>query len=180
MVSFGFQGGDYVCFSIETRKEVGENYSALRGFFRQYELTYVIADERDLVRLRTNYRQGEDAYLYRIKTKPEGARALFLSYLERANRLHQRAEWYNALTGNCTTNIRVQADEARGGRSPFDWRILANGHGDELLYERGRIAANLPFADLKQQSKINARAREADQDPAFAKRIREGLPGMTE
>jgi hypothetical protein len=179
MISFGFEGGDYVCMSIETRKEEGEVYSALKGFFRQYELTYVIADERDLVRLRTNYRHDEEVYLYRLKASPQAVRGLFLSYLERANRLKDHAEWYNALTGNCTTNIRVQADEARGQRSPFDWRILLNGHSDELLYERGRIANNLPFAELKQRSHINARAREADKDPDFSARIREGVPDAT-
>jgi len=179
MVSFGFEGGDYVCISIETRKEKGEFYSALKGFFRQFELTYVIADERDLVRLRTNYRQGEEVYLYRLDASPQAKRGLFLSYLERANSLRDHPEWYNALTGNCTTNIRVQADEARGHRSPWDWRILANGHGDELLYERGRIATNLPFAELKQRSHINALARAADADPRFSQRIREGLPNMT-
>src|SRR5204863_2170724 len=105
MVSFGFDGGDYVCISIETRKEVGESYSAIRGFFRQYELTYVIADERDLVRLRTNFR-GEQVYLYHLVTDASVARLVFLDYLREVNSLKQRPEWYNAATSNCTTNIR--------------------------------------------------------------------------
>ena len=103
MVSFGFTNGDYVCFSIETRKEKGEDYSAVKGLFRQFELTYIVADERDLVRLRTNYRQGEEACLYRLQVTPEQGRKLFLDYLRRANELHEHAEWYNALTDNCTT-----------------------------------------------------------------------------
>lgn len=94
MISFGFQGGDYVCFSIETRKKQGDTYSAVRGLFRQFELTYVIADERDVVRLRTNYRHGEEVYLYRLRGSPEQARQLFLDYLHRANRLRQQPEWY--------------------------------------------------------------------------------------
>ena len=96
MVSFGFTNGDYVCFSIETRKEKGEDYSAVKGLFRQFELTYIVADERDLVRLRTNYRQGEEACLYRLQVTPEQGRKLFLDYLRRANELHEHAEWYNA------------------------------------------------------------------------------------
>lgn len=176
MVSFGFGDGDYVCFSIETRKEKGEGYSAVKGLFRQFELTYVIADERDLVRLRTNYRRGEEAYLYRLVASPEKIHRLFLDYLRRTNSLRHRAEWYNALTDNCTTGIRMQ--RAAADRSPWDWRMLVNGHGDTMLYERGAIATNLPFAELKRRSHINERARAADDDPDFAAQIRAGLPGM--
>jgi Domain of unknown function (DUF4105) len=178
MVSFGFTNGDYVCFSIETRKEKGEDYSAVKGLFRQFELTYIIADERDLVRLRTNYRQGEEACLYRLQATPEQAQKLFLDYLRRANELHERAEWYNALTENCTTAIRTQRDTA--DRAPWNWRMLLNGHLDELLYERGTIATNLPFAELKKLSNINARAKAADKATDFSQQIRKGLPGFNE
>jgi hypothetical protein len=176
MVSFGFEGGDYLCFSIETRKEKGEGYSAVKGLFRQFELVYVAADERDVVRLRTNYRQGEEAYLFRLNGTPAQARTLFLDYLHRLNNLKQRPKWYSAITDNCTTSIRTQ--RAAADRAPWDWRILANGHGDELLYERGKIATNLPLAELKQRAHINERARAADQASDFSKRIREGLPGF--
>ena len=176
MVSFGFTNGDHVCFSIETRKEKGEEYSALKGFFRQFELTYIIADERDLVRLRTNYRQGEEVCLYRLQVTPAQGRQLFLDYLRRANELHERAEWYNALTDNCTTAIRTQ--RAASDRAPWDWRMLLNGHLDELLYERGALATNLPFAELKKLSNINARAKAAGQAADFSQQIREGLPGF--
>ena len=178
MVSFGFDGGDYLCISIETRKQMGESYSAIKGFFRQFELTYVVADERDLVRLRTNYRQGEDAYLYRIQATPERVRALFLVYIERLNSLYRRPQWYNALTSNCTTNIRFHT-KAMGNRAPFDWRIIVNGHGDEMLYERRRINTSLPFAELKQRCLINPRAKSADKAENFSRLIREGVPGIT-
>jgi Domain of unknown function (DUF4105) len=178
MVSFGFKNGDYVCFSIETRKEKGENYSAVKGLFRQFELTYIVADERDLVRLRTNYRQGEEAYLYRLQATPEQGRKLFLDYLHRVNELHDHAEWYNALTDNCTTAIRTQRNVA--DRAPWDWRMLLNGHLDELLYERGTIVTNLPFAELKKLSNINPRAKAADQAGDFSQQIRKGLPGFGE
>lgn len=178
MVSFGFMTGNYVCFSIETRKEKGENYSAVKGLFRQFELTYIIADERDLVRLRTNYRQGEEACLYRLQVTPEQGRKLFLDYLRRANELHERAEWYNALTDNCTTAIRTQ--RAAADRAPWDWRMLLNGHLDELLYERGIIVTNLPFAELKKLSNINPQAKVAGQAADFSQQIRKGLPGFNE
>lgn len=175
MVSFGFEGGDYVCFSIEVRKEKGEGYSAVKGFFRQFELTYVIADERDLVRLRTNYRTGEDVYLYRLKMTPEQMRTRFMAYVKRANHLYAHPEWYNALTDNCTTGIRVQQEAAK--RARFDWRMIVNGKGDELLYERGAVDQTLPFAELKKLSLVNARGKAADQASDYAARIREGLPG---
>ena len=178
MISFGFTNGDYVCFSIETRKEKGEDYSALRGFFRQYELTYIIADERDVVRLRTNYRQGEEVCLYRLQVTPAQGRKLFLDYLRRANELHEHAEWYNALTDNCTIAIRTQRDAS--DRAPWDWRMLLNGHLDELLYERGTLATNLPFAELKKLSNINSRAKAANQAADFSQQIRKGLPGFEE
>lgn len=178
MVSFGFTNGEYVCFSIETRKEKGEDYSAVKGLFRQFELTYIIADERDLVRLRTNYRRDEEVCLYRLQVTPEQGRKLFLDYLRRANELHEHAEWYNALTDNCTTAIRTQ--RAASDRAPWDWRMLVNGHLDELLYERGMIATNLPFAELKKISNINARAKAADHAADFSLQIRKGLPGFGE
>lgn len=176
MVSFGFEGGDYVCFSIETRKEKGEGYSAVKGLFRQFELLYVAADERDVVRLRTNYRQGEDAYLFRLNGSPEMVRKLFLDYVHRMNSLRQRPEWYSAITHNCTTSIRMQ--RAASDRAPWDWRMLVNGHGDELLYERGMIATNLPLAELKQRAHINDRARAADKESDFSRLIRQGVPGV--
>jgi hypothetical protein len=179
MVSFGFEGGYYVCMSIETRKEKGEHYSAIKGLYRQFELSYIIADESDLVRLRTNYRpgeagQGEEVYLYRARMSPEQSRRLFLDYLRRANQLRDRPEWYNALTDNCTTAIRTQ--RATIDRAPWDWRMLVNGHLDELLYEQAMIVTNLPFAELRKESQINARARAAGPSADFSQLIRQGLP----
>ena len=176
MVSFGFDGGDYLCFSIETRKKKGQEYSAIKGFFRQFELIYIAADERDVIRLRTNYRKGEEVYLFRLKGSPQQVRGLLLGYLHRLNSLHQTPEWYNALTHNCTTSIRMQ--RAATDRAPFDWRMLANGHGDELLYERGMIATNLPLAELKKRAHVNARARAADKAADFSRQIRQGVPGI--
>jgi hypothetical protein len=174
MVSFDFTGGDYLCFSIETRKQKGQGYSAIKGLFRQFELIYIAADERDLVRLRTNYRQGEEVYLFRLNSSREQIRTLFLDYLRRLNDLHQTPEWYSAVTDNCTTSIRNQ--RAAADRAPWDWRMLFNGHGDELLYEHGVIDTNLPLAQLKQKCHINEKARAADKAPDFSQVIRQGVP----
>jgi hypothetical protein len=176
MISFGFEGGDYVCVSIETRKVKGQSYSAVKGLFRQFELIYIAADERDVVRLRTNYRQGEEVYLFRLRGPSARARELFLDYLRRLNSLRQRPEWYNALTHNCTTSIRTQ--RAVSERAPWDWRMLANGHGDELLYQRGVIATNLPLVELKKRARINERAKAAGGSADFSRLIRQGVPGI--
>ena len=177
IISFRFADALPVCFSIETRKMIGQEYSAVRGFYRQFTLIYTVADERDPIRLRTNYRKGEEVYLYRTLASPEQARARFSEYIETLNEMHANPRWYNAVTTNCTTAIRAQRPTTK--RAPWDWRILANGKSDELLYERKVIAtADLPFSELKERSHINERARAADQDPDFSRRIREGVPGF--
>jgi Domain of unknown function (DUF4105) len=174
IASWEFDDGKHLAISIETRKEKGESYSALRGFFRQYELYYVVADERDLVGLRTNYR-GEQVYLYRIRVPVAQARALLVDYLKEVNRLADHPRWYNALTQNCTTTIRGHAQNAgAGGR--LDWRLLANGHLDQLLFERGQIDTGLPFIALRARSNITERAKTAGDSPDFSARIRQGLP----
>lgn len=177
MLSFGFEDGSYLCFSIETRKEVGEEYSAIKGFFKQFELTYVVADERDVVRLRTNYRTGEDVYLYRFKVSMDFARQVLLDYLREVNSLKDRPEWYRALLTNCTTSI-LRHTTPFNPDARFDWRLIANGYLDEMLYERGKIDQTLPFAELKQRSLINLRAEAAGQASDFPRLIRVGLPGM--
>src|SRR5450755_2399835 len=122
--------------SVETRKEVGKTYSSLRGFFRYYELIYVISDERDVVRLRSNYRQNEDVYLFRTNATPQQGRLIFLDYLRRANQLRDHPEWFNALTNKCTTNIsRHLAAAGHRNFARWDWRIVLNAHDDEMLYQ---------------------------------------------
>ena len=172
ILSWDFGDGQHLAISIETRKEKGEHYSAVRGFFRQYELYYVVADERDVVRLRTNHRH-EDVYLYRLRTPPARARALLLGYLNGINRLARKPRWYNALTYNCTTTIRLHLADVVSG-VPLDWRWLANGHLDELLYEMGVVNRDHPFAEFKQLSYINPKAEAADS--GFSEAIRKGLP----
>ena len=176
MLSFGFDDDSYLCFSIETRKEIGEAYSTIKGFFRQFEITYVVADERDLVRLRTNYR-GEQVYLYRLNSDLPLARSVLLDYFDTINRLRIQPEWYNALTDNCTTSIR-QHTYPYAHKVRWDWRILLNGYVDELAYESGALNRSLPFAELKQRSLINDRAKAAGDGSNFSARIREGLPGF--
>jgi len=175
-VSFGFGGKDYVAISIETRKERTEDYSSIKGFFKQYELIYVVADERDVIRLRTTYRQPhEEVYLYRVRPSQDQARRLFLDYVREINHLVEQPEFYNTLTTNCTTNILFHA-RAAGGSARYNWKILLSGYVPAYMYERGRLDTSLSFAELKQRSHINARAQAAGDAPDFSQRIRAGLP----
>jgi hypothetical protein len=179
IVSFQFADAPPVCFSIETRKEVGEKYSAIGGIYRQYELYFVVADERDVIRLRTSIRPGEESYLYRMLLSPERARERFTEYVTTVNDLRSSPRWYNAITTNCTTAIRGQ--HPAGDRVPWDWRILVNGKADEMLYERGYIATGgLPFAELRQKSLINPAAQAAGSSLDFSRLIRAGCPGFPE
>lgn len=180
MVSFGFGNDDYLCFSFETRKERGEAYSALKSFFRKYELYCVVADERDLVRLRTNFREGKDVYLYRMKpVDMKNVRALFIEYVEMVNSLRRHPDWYNALTDNCmTAAFKLARMNAATGGDKWHWKIFLNGYADELAYEKGSIDTTLPFERMKKASHINERAKAVGDSPEFSRLIREGLPGM--
>jgi hypothetical protein len=176
ILSFDVRGGDHVAFSIETRKQKGQTYSALLGFFRQYTLISVVSDERDLVRLRTNYRHGEDLYLFHTTATPAFAQSLFLNYIDMTNQLQKHPTWYNAVTHNCTTEIYT-LHSMKG--QYLDWRILLNGKADEMAYEHGMLATGgLPFKELKQRAWINPVARAANEDPNFSERIRANRPGF--
>jgi hypothetical protein len=177
IASFQFADAPPVCFSIETRMKTGQTYSAIGGLYRQFELIYVVADERDVIRVRTNYRRGEDIYLYRTTLNPAQARERFLEYLRSLDEMRERPRWYNAITTNCTTSIRAQHSAAE--HMPWDWRILLNGKGDEMMFENRTIATGgLPFAELRKKALINAAAKAADKSPGFSRLIREGLPGF--
>jgi hypothetical protein len=176
MVSFGFAGKDYLAVSIETRKEKGESYSTLAGFFRQYELYYVVADERDVVGVRTTYRQPqEDVYIYRVKGPLKNARRVFLDYLKGMNELHERPSYYNTLTTNCTTSILMHT-RMNPESPPLSWKILLSGYVPDYLYELGRLDTTHSFVELERLSRVNERAHTAGADAAFSRRIREGLP----
>jgi uncharacterized protein DUF4105 len=175
-ISFGF-GDDRLAVSIEARKEKGEGYSSAKGFFRQYELYYVVADERDVVRLRTNYRKDppEDVYIYPLRVPRENIRRVFLEYVRKMNALRERPEFYNTLTTNCTTAILMNS-RVNPESLPFSWKVLLSGYTPAYIYESRRMDQSLPFEELKRRSLVNAAAQAADQAPDFSRRIRAGLP----
>ena len=175
-VSFVFDNVPPLSISIETRPEVGEGFAPVASMFKQFELIYVVGEERDLVGVRANHR-NEPIYLYRLNTSPEDARRLLLVYLQRINELAERPEFYHLLTNSCTINI-VRYANAAGRQGRIDFRHILNGFADAYLYRSGRIDTTLPFDELRRRSLINEAVHAADgaPEPAFSDRIRAALP----
>lgn len=174
MVSFGFDTGDQLVFSIEIRRRREQVYSTMEGLFRNFELVYILGDERDLLKLRTTFRK-ERVYLFRLRTPPERVRRLFLEYLRAVNRLAEHPRFYNTLTTNCTTQIRV-AGIAAGATIPWNWRLLLTGHTPEYLYARGAPDTRLPFAELFRRAQVNEAAERAGDSADFSRAIRLEAP----
>jgi len=176
-VSFIFDNTPPLSISIETRPEVGEGFAPVASMFKQFELIYVVGEERDLVGVRASHRQ-EPVYLYRLNTSADDARRLLLVYLERINELADRPEFYHLLTNSCTINI-VRYANAAGRVGRIDIRHILNGLADSYLYRSGRIDTTLPFDELRRRSLINEAARAADGASDFSQRIRASLPTIS-
>jgi len=176
-LSFIFDNAQPLSISIETRPEVDESFNPVGSLFKQFELIYVVGEERDLVRVRTNFRK-ETVYLYRLNASPDDVRRLFMVYLKRINELADRPEFYHLLSNSCTINI-IRYANAAGRRGRFDIRHLLNGLIDSYLYHSGRIDTTLPFDELRRRSRINEAAQAADDAPDFSERIRAALPTIT-
>ncbi|WP_231751807.1 DUF4105 domain-containing protein [Phaeobacter sp. CECT 5382] len=174
IVSFGFAGGDHIAWSVEVRRQIGGGFSPVADMFKTNTLAIVAADERDVVGTRTNAR-GEDVQLYRIRVTPEKARALLLQYVDAANRLAQRPQWYNSLFTNCTTvvfqMIRTIVDEV-----PLDWRVMANGYLPEYSFDAGVLDSRLSLSELIEKGQISPRAQAYGLGPDFSAVIRDGVP----
>ena len=171
MLSFGFGEGEYVGVSVEVRLERGESYDSAQGLLGQFELIYVIADERDLIRARTEHRNC-DVYIYRTKATPEQSRRLFLDVLARANELGEKPEFDDTLRNNCTTNIVRHINAIAPGKVPHDFRVLLPGFADQLAYELGLIDNTLPYAEVKRRARVNEIAHRYKDDPQFSAKIR--------
>ncbi len=173
VMSWGFDNGEHLAISIETRKDKNQTYSELKGFFKQYTLAYVAADERDLIGLRTNYRK-ERVYGYRINVPDQYKRYLLESYLRHMNKLIDEPEFYHALLQNCTTGISQHYKTFMPDSSWIDWRLIANGHMDKLLYDLGLIKTDIPLEELRKQSRIDLRMQKLGEED-FSDNLREGV-----
>lgn len=184
IVSFEFEdpaspgGYKYLCASIETRKRKGQSYSAVEGLFKQFALIYTIADERDVVGLRTNYRH-EQVYMYRMPGEQKYWRAMLMKYMDRCNKMAVEPEWYNAVTSSCFTNVLYQNREVAPNPVPWyqliDYRVLADGKVDTFMYEHKRINTSLPFEQLREKSLVNPKVDKSPIGPDYSIRIREGI-----
>jgi hypothetical protein len=172
MLSFGFEGDQQLVLSVEIRKERGEAFSAVKGFFRQYEIMYVLGDERDLIGLRANHWLN-DVYVYRAKATRQQTRELFVDVLRRANKLAAEPEFYDTLANNCTTNIVDHINKLSPDRVPFDYRALLPGYSDELAYELGLLDTDLSFEETKTRARVNRLAYVYRNSDDFSKRIRQ-------
>jgi hypothetical protein len=170
MLSFGFSDGRYLAVSAETRRREGQGWSSIEGFFKQYELTYVLGDELDLFRLRTNFR-GEQVYLYRTNTSKQDIRSMLLDILGRADSLARQPEFYNTITDNCTTSLASHIRKIRGRRR-WDPRLLLNGHTDEMGLETGWITSDLPLEEMRAAHLVNRLVEGVDDPTDYSKMIR--------
>jgi hypothetical protein len=174
IMSFGFEGGDYLAWSVEVRREKSGEFSPIADAFKSHTLVYLATTERDTVRLRTNVR-GEDVRLYRLKTPPEQARALLREYVVESTELAERPKWYNSITANCATVV-FKLVRAAGSGLPLDWRLVVNGFLPGYLYDHGAVVTTMPLSELMERARVSPQAKAADQSPDFSRLIRVGVP----
>jgi hypothetical protein len=174
ILSFGFEGGDYLAWSIEVRRIKGGEYSPIADLFKNDPIVILAADERDVVRVRSNIRH-EDVELYRLRATSQQARSLLLEYVADANGLVKSPRFYNSLTTNCTTMI-VKMMRIVGASVPFDWRLIVNGYLPDYAYARGALDTKISLAQLRALSHIDMRANAADHSVDFSQLIRVGVP----
>lgn len=171
-LSFEFEDNIFLAVSVEIRKEVGESFSAKNGLLREYELMYVFADEKDAVKLRTNFRK-DTVYMYPVQTTPEKARLVFEDIITRAETLSEKPEFYNTFTNNCTTNIISHVNAIDAKRIPLTYAAIFPEYSDIVAHKLGLIPNNLPIEEIRTKYKINKKAELYADSPDFSIRIRE-------
>lgn len=176
-VSFGFSDSQFVAISVEARREPGETYDAVTGLFKQFELMYVVGDERDLIGQRAAF-SDDRVYLYPIRATPQRMREMFVSMLRRANTLAEHPEFYNTLTNNCTSNVVAHVNYIAPNTVPAGIKTILPGYTDEVAHQLGLIGTDLELNAARERFLVNARARRFIDDPAFSLRIREALPDV--
>ncbi|MFO0789149.1 MAG: DUF4105 domain-containing protein [Pirellulales bacterium] len=175
MLSFQLEGPtgapEHLAVSVETRKERNEKYNPIEGSLHQYELIYVVADERDVIQFRTVY-NGEQVYLYHTTATPEASRELLVDVLNRVNELAARPEFYDTLTNNCTSNIVQHVNRIKPNRIVTDYRSLLPGLSDQLAYDEGLIERHGTFEQTKELAYVNPYAQRYAGRDDFSELIR--------
>ncbi len=171
MLSFGFADGEHLVVSVEVRREKGETYNPFRGLLGEYEIMYVVGEERDLIALRLIHRQDE-VYLYRTKAAPAQARALFEDVFQRINKLREQPEFYHTVFNNCSTNLAQHVNRLSPNRIPYDPRVLLSGYSDRLAFELGLLETDVSFEETKRQARITNLAPRHASGREFSRDIR--------
>ncbi len=174
IMSFGFEDGEHIAWSVEVRRERTSEFSPIADAFKSHTLIYLATTERDSVRLRSNVR-GEDVRLYRLNTPPGQARLLLLEYVSQSTALAEQPKWYNSITANCATVV-FKLVRAAGSTLPLDWRLVVNGFLPGYLYDHGAVVRTMPLSELMERARIGEQARAADGSPDFSRLIRVGVP----
>jgi hypothetical protein len=176
LISFGFAADQHVVFSVEIRRDKLQSFSEIGGFFKDFELVVIAAEERDIVRLRTNVRR-EQTYLFRLNFAPEVRRALFLAYVAEANALVRAPRFYHTITGNCTT-VLYRMLKPLVPRLPFSYRVLLSGYMPEYFHANGYLDPRYPLEELRALGYVSERGRLADASPTYSSDIRRGIPPL--
>lgn len=176
LISFGFDDGQHIAFSVEVRRRKNATYSELGGFFKRDGLSIIAADERDVIRVRTNIR-GEDDYLYRIRMPLPAMRSLFIGYVEQAGRLLCTPRFYNTITVNCTMLVYHMMKRIVG-YLPWSYRLLFTGYLPAYVYRVGGLDQRYTLEELRALGRITDRARQADRSDSFSADIRRGIPAL--
>lgn len=171
MLSFGLTNGEHLCVSVEIRREKGEAYQFFNGILNKYEIMYVLGDERDLVKLRTNYRK-DDVYVYRLRATPDQARAMFVDVMTRVDSLAAQPEFYNTFTNNCTTNAFDHINHCASGKVPYSMGVLLPGYSDRVIYRAGLLDTDQPFEEARRRALVSEKAVQFAESPDFSQAIR--------
>lgn len=177
-VSFGFKDGTYLSISVEVRRKKGQKFSGVKAFFRQFEIMYVLADESDVIKVRTNTIKAT-VLLYPVKTEADLIRVEFVDMLKRADKLGKAPEFYNTIWNNCTTNI-VRHVRRFSDKPIPTWSIsyLLPGDLDEIAYRLDMIDTNLPLEEAREFFNISDLARSSDKAKDFSRAIRANILGV--
>jgi len=173
ILSFGFKGGKYLCVSVETRLKKGQVQSGIEGLYNQYGLIYILADENDVLKLRTNYRK-EDVYMYRVKMDKSFLKTIFIAIMNKANDLNLHPQFYNSVKHNCFTSLLYTMETGTGEKIPFDYRYICNGYADEMFYNNGIFVTEGEdsFSEFKKRHYINQYVTPNADKEAYSKEIR--------
>ena len=165
---FDFQDQPPVAVSVESRRERGEGFDALRGLVNEYELIYVWGTERDLTGRRAVLEKNQ-LYMYpgRLDGRgppivPEHCRSVagtgdsttLLQHIH--EQLHQRA--------------RQSGEPGSTGGDPAARRPHLSGrYSDGLLYNLGFIPNDAPLETVRQRYAITDAVEELVDQPDFSR-----------